>query len=192
MFDGSATRAYRPEDRTNPLGVYGRSKLLGEQAVLQQLGTRSVVIRTAWVYAATGKNFLLTMLRLMRERGAVRVVADQRGTPTSADSIARALWAIARREDIHGILHWTDTGDDTWYGFAGAIAEEAYAVGLLPALPSVTAIRTEDYPTRARRPANSMLDIEASAAALGFRPLPWRDNLRTTVATIAMAGRSGS
>jgi len=191
VFDGSATRAYRPEDRTNPLGVYGRSKLLGEQAVLQQLGTRSVVIRTAWVYAATGKNFLLTMLRLMRERGAVRVVADQRGTPTSADSIAHALWAIARREDIGGILHWTDSGNVTWYGFAEAIAEEAHAVGLLPKLPSMTAIRTEDYPTRAHRPANSVLDIEASVATLGFRPLPWRDNLRTTLATIAMAARSG-
>jgi dTDP-4-dehydrorhamnose reductase len=184
VFDGRGTRAYRPDDPPNPLSVYGRSKLQGEQSVSEILGDRALVLRTAWVYAAQGKNFLLTMLRLMRERGAVRVVADQRGTPTSADSIARVLWAIAERADLHGILHWTDAGEDTWYGFAMAIAEEAHRAGLLSTMPTVTPITTADYPTRAHRPANSVLDSSLSVAALGLTPSAWRVNLRATLGSI--------
>jgi len=105
VFDGRATEPYRPGDAPHPLSVYGRTKLAGEQAVLEVLAERAVVLRTAWVYAAQGKNFLLTMLRLMRERGAVRVVADQKGTPTAAASIARALWRIAELPRVHGVLH---------------------------------------------------------------------------------------
>jgi dTDP-4-dehydrorhamnose reductase len=192
VFDGRATSPYRPDDAPHPLSVYGRSKLQGEQAVTGELRERAVILRTAWVYAATGKNFLLTMLRLMRERGAVRVVADQRGTPTTADSIARALWSIAARPDLHGILHWTDAGSDSWHGFASAIAEEAHAAALLPALPRITAITTADYPTRAHRPASSVLDTASTIEALRITPLPWRTNLRTTLATIAAAQRRGA
>jgi dTDP-4-dehydrorhamnose reductase len=187
VFDGRASRAYRPEDPTNPLSAYGRTKLQGEVAVREALGERAVIVRTAWVYAPRGKNFLLTMLRLMRERGAVRVVADQRGTPTSAHSVATALWAIAQRPQIHGVVHWTDAGEDTWYGFARAIAEDACAAGTLQKRPEVTPITTADYPTRAHRPANSVLDISATVKLLGFAPAPWRENLRTTLATIAAA-----
>jgi dTDP-4-dehydrorhamnose reductase len=187
VFDGSGSRPYQPGDPTGPLSVYGRTKLLGEQAVLQILGTRAVVLRTAWVYAAKGKNFLLTMLRLMRERNAVRVVADQYGSPTSADSIAATIWAIARRPELHGILHWTDAGRATWYDFAVAIAEEGRAAGLLSAPAEVTAIMTADYPTAARRPANSELDTSETIAQLGIAPSPWRVSLRATLAHVKPA-----
>ncbi len=184
VFDGRASEPYRPADRTHPLSVYGRTKLLGETAVLEILGERAVVLRTAWVYAAQGKNFLLTMLRLMRERGAVRVVADQRGTPTAADSIARALWALAQRPDIHGIVHWTDAGTASWYDFALAIAEDGYAAGLLPNPAQVTAITTADYPTAAHRPANSVLDTRESILQIGLDPPRWRESLRATLGEI--------
>jgi dTDP-4-dehydrorhamnose reductase len=187
VFDGSGTEPYQPGDRTNPLSVYGRTKLAGEHAVLEMLRERAVVLRTAWVYAAQGKNFLLTMLRLMRERGVVRVVADQRGAPTSADSIASALWAMARRPKVQGILHWTDAGQASWYDFAVAIAEEARAAGLLSTPVEVIPITTADYPTPAHRPANSVLDSRASIAQLGLTPAPWRVNLRTTIASILPA-----
>jgi dTDP-4-dehydrorhamnose reductase len=185
VFDGAATEPHKPSDPTNPLSVYGRTKLLGEGAVLELLRERAVILRTAWVYAAQGKNFLLTMLRLMRARSPVRVVADQHGTPTAADSIARALWAIALRPDIHGILHWTDAGKATWYDFAVAIAEEGRAAGLLSTQVKVTPITTADYPTRAHRPVNSVLDIRESIAQLALTPSPWRVNLRATLAKLA-------
>jgi dTDP-4-dehydrorhamnose reductase len=192
VFDGRATGPYHPDDRPNPLNVYGRTKLEGEVAVRELLNERAVVLRTAWVYAPQGKNFLLTMLRLMRERGTVRVVADQRGTPTAAQSIATTLWAIARRPDIHGILHWTSAGVTSWYGFASRIADDAHTIGLLPSRPEVTPITTAEYPTRARRPANSVLDISATAELLGIAPAAWEEDVRATLATIATTGRRGS
>lgn len=187
VFDGRIERAYLPEDPPNPLSVYGRSKLQGEHAVLESLGERAVILRTAWVYAEHGSNFLLTMLRLMRERGAVRVVADQRGTPTAARSVATTLWMIAQRPDIHGILHWTDQGTDSWFGFATAIGEDARAAGLLSIAPQVTPITTAEYPTRAHRPANSVLDTRATIDQLGITASHWRDNLRSTLDIISAA-----
>jgi dTDP-4-dehydrorhamnose reductase len=184
VFDGRDAEPYKPDDPPHPLSVYGRTKLAGEQAVLAALGARAVVLRTAWVYAPEGKNFLLTMLRLMRERGAVRVVADQKGTPTAAASIARALWRIAERPGVRGILHWTDDGVASWYEFACAIAEDALAAGLLPQAAQVTPISTADYPTAAHRQANSMLDTRNSAALLGITPEHWRHSLRATLAQL--------
>jgi dTDP-4-dehydrorhamnose reductase len=187
VFDGGSAEPYGPADPTHPLSVYGRGKLLGEQAVMEILADRGVILRTAWVYAAQGKNFLLTMLRLMRERGAVRVVADQFGSPTSADSIARALWVIAGHPEVHGVLHWTDAGKTTWYDFARAIAEEGAAAGILPPAIEVTAITTAQYPTAARRPASSVLDTRRSVEILGIAPPPWRAQLRATLARLASA-----
>jgi len=184
VFDGRASEPYQPGDPPNPLSVYGVTKLAGEQAVLEVLADRAVVLRTAWVYAARGRNFLLTMLRLMLERGAVRVVADQRGTPTAAASIARALWRIADLPRVHGLLHWTDGGVASWYEFASAIAEDALAAGLLPHAVQVTPITTADYPTAAHRPANSVLDTRDSVAQLGITPAHWRRNLRATLAEL--------
>ena len=185
VFDGRGSAPRRPDDPTGPLSVYGRSKLAGERAVLELLGNRAVVLRTAWVYAAAGSNFVLTMLRLMRERGAVRVVSDQRGSPTAAASVARALWRAAALPEAHGVLHWTDAGTTNWYEFACAIAADAQAEGLLARAPEVTPITTAEYPTPAPRPLNSTLDLTASATQLGMRPVPWRDNLRTTLRALA-------
>ncbi len=181
VFDGRSTVPYKPDDLTNPVSVYGRTKRLGEQAVIEILRERAVVLRTAWVYAPRGKNFLLTMLRLMRERPEVRIVADQQGTPTTAQSIAGALWSIAQRPDIHAIVHWTDGGSATWHEFAVAIAEEARSAGLLCAAVQVTPITTQEHPTPAQRPRNSLLDCCDLIATLRITPRPWRTNLRTVL-----------
>jgi dTDP-4-dehydrorhamnose reductase len=188
VFDGRGSEPYRPGDLPNPLSVYGRTKLAGEQAVLGILGKRAVVLRTAWVHAAQGRNFVRTTLRLMRERGAVSVVIDQRGTPTAAASVAHALWRIAELEQVHGILHWTDDGVATRYEFARAIAEDALAAGLLSQPVQVISISTADYPTVAHRPAYSVLDTRASSAQLGFKPEHWRAGLRATLADIVAGG----
>ena len=184
VFDGLGSHPHRPGDPTNPVSVYGKTKLTGERAVLEVLADRGVVLRTAWIYAAEGRNFLLTMLRLMRERDAVRVVADQRGSPTAAASVARAIWRIVELPAIHGVLHWTDAGAASWYDFACAIAEEALAAGVLEKPATVSPITTADYPTPARRPMNSVLDLRESIVRLKLRPTPWRDNLRATLCAL--------
>ncbi len=153
VFDGTASVPYRPDSATHPLSVYGRTKRDGELAVLEALPERSTIVRTAWVYAATGANFLRTMLRIMRANGCARVVADQVGTPTAARSLAETLWRIAANPEIRGLHHWTDAGVASWYDFAVAIAEEGAPLGLLPPESTVTPITTADYPTPARRPA---------------------------------------
>ncbi len=178
VFDGSASTAYRPDSPTGPLNVYGRTKLAGEQAVRSILPDRSLIVRTSWVYAAQGNNFMRTMLRLMQAKGHVRVVADQIGTPTAAISLARALWALAYRSDLSGLYHWTDAGVASWYDFAVAIAEEGSAAGLLPASVGIDPITTLEYPTAARRPAFSVLDSRATVAALALTPQHWRAALR--------------
>jgi dTDP-4-dehydrorhamnose reductase len=184
VFAGTGSRPYAPEDPPDPQSVYGATKLAGERAVLAPLGARAAVIRTAWVYAAQGRNFLLTMLRLMRERDEVTVVSDQVGTPTSAGSVARAAWAIAAREDVQGLLHWTDEGTATWFDFAVAIQEEALRLGLLRRAVKVRPILTEDYPTPARRPKYSVLDCSLARTATGLTPDHWRAELRRTMAEI--------
>jgi dTDP-4-dehydrorhamnose reductase len=184
VFDGRAAEPYKPGDPPHPLSVYGRTKLAGEQAVLGVLGKRAVVLRTAWVYSTRGRNFLVTMLQSMRQHGVVRVVADQKGSPTAAFSIARAIWRIAELPQARGILHWSDEGAASRYEFACAIAEDALDAGLLPQPAQVTAIPTADYPTAARRPANSVLDTSECVVQLGIGPQHWRVNLRATLAQI--------
>jgi dTDP-4-dehydrorhamnose reductase len=186
VFDGAASMPYRPEAATNPLSVYGKTKREGELAVLEALPECSVIVRTTWVYAAVGANFLRTMLRLMRANGSVRVVADQVGTPTAARALAEVLWQIAGYPEIRGIHHWTDAGVASWYDFAAAIAEEGAALGLLPPEVTVTPITTADYPTPARRPAYSVLD-KRSLAAYGLSPIHWRKRLRAVLKEIPSA-----
>jgi dTDP-4-dehydrorhamnose reductase len=183
VFDGAASTPYRPESATNPLGVYGKTKRDGELAVLDALPERSVTVRTAWVYAPLGANFVRTMLRIMRANGAARVVADQVGTPTAARSLAEVLWHIAANAEIRGIHHWTDAGVASWYDFAVAIAEEGARLGLLPPDVAVTPITTADYPTPARRPGYSVLD-KRSLAAFGLSPIHWRKRLRAVLEEI--------
>ncbi|HTT03868.1 MAG TPA: dTDP-4-dehydrorhamnose reductase [Steroidobacteraceae bacterium] len=191
VFDGTSRAPYRPEDVPNPMSVYGRSKLQGERAVVEVLGQRALILRTAWVYAPQGHNFVLTMLRLMRERGEVRVVADQFGSPTAAESVARAVWASLARPPGPRILHWTDAGVCSWYQFAEAIAREGLAAGLLERPARVTPISTAEYPTAARRPPYSVLDLTATAAALGLTPRPWPDALRSTLQGLRLGTSPG-
>jgi dTDP-4-dehydrorhamnose reductase len=186
VFDGAAGVPYRPDSATNPLSVYGRTKLDGERTVLEALPERSAIVRTAWVYAAAGANFLRTMLRIMRANGSVRVVADQVGTPTAARFLAETLWRIAADSEIRGIHHWTDAGVASWYDFAVAIAEEGGQLGLLPPDIGVTPITTAEYPTPARRPAYSVLD-KRSLAPYGLVPIHWRRRLRAVMRQIPSA-----
>ena len=178
VFDGQSNRAYLPADQTNPLSVYGVSKLGGERHVLAAEGS-GIVLRTAWVYAAAGRNFVLTMLRLMREKEQLSVVCDQIGTPTWAAGIAAAIWGLIEVQAPGGIYHWTDLGVASWYDFAVAIQDEAVARGLLGRAVPITPIPSAAYPTRARRPAFSVLDTAATRALIKIPARHWRHNLRT-------------
>lgn len=182
VFDGRAADPIPPDAVPAPLGVYGATKLSGERRV-QAAHPAPLIVRTAWVYAAVGNNFVHTMLRLMRERPEVRVVSDQVGTPTHADSLARAIWALDAA-GATGIHHWTDAGVASWYDFAVAIHDEALALGLLERPVPVVPIRTSDYPTPARRPAMSVLDKGSSWAITG-PAAHWRAELRLALRAIA-------
>ena len=186
VFDGERSRPYRPEAEPHPLGVYGRTKAAGEREVLR-LGAGALVLRTAWVYASHGHNFVRRMLALMGEGEPITVVCDQVGTPTWARSLARAVWAAADRPGATGILHWTDAGVASWYDFAVAIRDEALALGLLPRAVPVRPVGTAEYPAAARRPAFSVLDTSAARAALGLEPEHWRTHLRLMLRELAGA-----
>lgn len=177
VFDGTQSSPYLPTDQTNPLGVYGATKLAGEQQALAVYPAGMAVVRTAWLYSAFGNNFVTTMLRLMTERESIGVVADQTGTPTWGRSLAEALWRMCHLRP-KGIHHWTDAGVASWYDFAVAIQEEGLSLGLLTREISIKPINTIDYPTPARRPAYSVLDKSETWAALGMTPLHWREGLR--------------
>jgi dTDP-4-dehydrorhamnose reductase len=160
--------------------VYGRTKLQGEQAVARALPAHSTVVRTSWLYAAEGRNFLTTMLRLMASRPQLTVVGDQIGAPTSAVGLAQVLWAITRRR-VAGVYHWCDSGVASWYDFAVAIAEEAVSAGVLASSPPIVPISSADYPTAARRPPCSLLDKRDTERLLGVTALHWRRALRETL-----------
>jgi dTDP-4-dehydrorhamnose reductase len=177
VFDGNSARAWHPADPRNPLSAYGRTKAAGEDAA----GDGALIVRTSWVYAAGGGNFVRTMLRLMAERDEVRVVADQIGAPTWASGLAQTLWALAAK-GATGLFHHSDAGVASWYDFAVAIQEEALAAGLLDRAVPIHPITTADYPTPATRPAFSLLDCGATRAFIGDAPVHWRSNLRRMLA----------
>ncbi|KAB2919098.1 MAG: dTDP-4-dehydrorhamnose reductase [Hyphomicrobiaceae bacterium] len=189
VFDGTKQGAYVEDDPVGPTGVYGRSKLEGEIAVAAA-NPQHVILRTAWVYSAHGHNFLKTIVRLARERPELRVVVDQRGNPTYAPHLADAILAIAaqlRAEPAAakrwGIYHAAGTGDTSWYEFASAIIAAAGPLGV-PQVP-VKAISTSDYPTPARRPANSCLDCSKLARIFGVRLPSWRQGVAECIARLA-------
>jgi dTDP-4-dehydrorhamnose reductase len=175
VFDGSQSRPYREDDTPNPLGVYGRSKLEGEQAVREALPD-AVILRTAWVYGVHGHNFVRTMLRLAGEGRPLRVVDDQTGSPTWAHDIAGAITALLQA-GAAGLFHYTSAGSVSWCGFAGAILSEAAQAGFDIRTQTVEPITTADYPTPARRPAYSVLDTGKIQAELGLSIPAWRDSL---------------
>ncbi len=183
VFDGTASTPYAPDAPRNPQSAYGRTKAEGEDC----LRAEDLLVRTAWVYEAGGANFVRTMIRLMKERDELRVVADQVGAPTWATGLARTIWALVEK-GATGTFHHSDDGVATWYEFAVAIAEEAHALGLIPRIPAIHAITTAEYPTPARRPAFSLLDCSKTRALIGDTPVAWRDNLRLMLKEEAKLG----
>jgi dTDP-4-dehydrorhamnose reductase len=200
VFDGAGTKPYCEDDPTAPLGVYGRTKLAGEDA-LRASGCDHLILRTAWVFAARGHNFLRTMLRLARERDELRIVDDQHGAPTTAGTIATATaqalslwlsWDEQSRDAALGTYHLCAGGDCSWFEFARAIVTSANRAGLIGRVPAVVPIATADYPTRARRPAWSVLDTTKIRTAFGLNLPRWEQGLDAVIGELAEAGRQDS
>nr|WP_314484245.1 dTDP-4-dehydrorhamnose reductase [uncultured Kingella sp.] len=178
VFDGKGETPYRESDATAPQSVYGQTKLDGETAALTAC-PRTIILRTAWVFGEHGNNFVKTMLRLGRERDTLGIVADQFGSPTYAGDIAAALIQIAQhiaaeQPTEYGVYHFSGSPYTSWYGFASEIFRRAAAQNLLPRAPALNAIATSDYPTPAKRPANSRLDCSKIQAAFGIAPSDWQ------------------
>ncbi|MCC4614616.1 dTDP-4-dehydrorhamnose reductase [Xanthomonas campestris pv. asclepiadis] len=188
VFDGRGSAPYTEDAPTSPLGVYGETKLAGEEAI-RASGAQHLILRTAWVYASHGANFLRTMLRVGAEREELRVVADQVGTPTPATLIADVTAQLLRqrRPDTSGTWHLTAAGQTSWHGFAEAIFQEAVSAGLLSRAPRVVPIPTVDYPTPAQRPAYSRLSIDKLQRDFDIVLPDWRVGLQRVVAEIAAA-----
>lgn len=178
VFDGSQSHPYQETDPTNPIGVYGRSKLAGEEAI-QQVGGDYIIVRTAWVYGVGGVgNFVKTMLRLGSSRDELRVVTDQVGSPTWTKDLAEAIVCMVQNSPESGIYHYTNSGVCSWYDFAIAIFEEAAALGFPLQVQRVVPITTAEYPTPAKRPAYSVLSHRKISAVMGTHPPHWRQSLR--------------
>lgn len=186
VFDGSKGSPWTPSDPTRPLGIYGRSKLEGEERVRRELKDLALILRTSWLYSACGNNFVKTMLRLMREKEFLGVVSDQIGSPTWANTLARAIWRIIQAGAPSGIYHWSDAGAASWYDFAVAIQEEGIQAGLLESKIPIRPIRTSEYPTPARRPSNSVLDQSSTWETFDLRPMHWRQALRDMLRELAL------
>ncbi len=190
VFDGTKDSPYTEDDPTGPTGVYGASKLAGEQAVLES-GARAAILRTAWVYNATGKNFVRTMLNVAQKTDTLRVVADQHGCPTHAGDLADAILALAARmtagwqPSYAGVFHAAGSGSTSWHGFAKAIFAAAARHGRPE--PTVNPITTAEYPTPARRPANSRLDCSKLARVFDVTLPAWQPSLVRTVDAIVTA-----
>lgn len=181
VFDGTATEPYKETDPVGPTGVYGASKLAGEQA-LANSGAKNIILRTSWVFGAEGNNFVKTMLRLGKGREMLGVVADQHGCPTSAASIANVLWQLVKKYTVEnelpwGIYHFCNSPATTWYGFACAIFKQAVEAGMLEKEPIVNAITTTDYPTPAKRPIWSVLDTKKIQRVINCDNCLWKSEL---------------
>lgn len=182
VFEGTGSGEYKEDDKTNPQGVYGQTKLAGEIAV-QQANSRSIILRTAWVFGEHGHNFVKTMLRLAKDRDSLGIVGDQFGGPTYAGDIAKALIEIANqilagKEDAFGVYHFTGKPYVSWYEFAKAIFAEAELQNILEKSPLVNSIATSDYPTPAKRPANSRLDLTKIKQVFNIEPSDWQVALK--------------
>jgi len=183
VFDGIKTTPYREDDRTNPLGVYGKSKLAGEEAI-REICQEYIIIRTSWLYGTHGRNFVKTILRLAGEREVLSVVDDQMGSPTWTVDLARVITRMAESikgalaPPLFGLYHYSDEGVISWYDFATAILEEAHSLGIQLKCGSVEPIPTAAYPTPAARPAYSALDTAKIKKTLALEIPHWRISLR--------------
>lgn len=180
VFDGKACSPYLVDAPTEPDGYYGKTKRDGDVKVQEILDDAAFIIRTSWLYSAHGTNFVKTMLRFMKEREELGIIADQVGTPTWANSLANAVWQAVDK-NITGMHHWSDAGVASWYDFAYAIMEEGVAAGLLDKTITINAITTADYPTPASRPCYSVLDKTTTWQALGIKSEHWRVALRKMI-----------
>lgn len=177
VFGQTAATPIPTDAPTDPVSIYGKSKLAGEKRLQEMMPGESLIVRTAWVYSSFGNNFVKTMLRLMSERDELGVIADQVGSPTSANGLATAIWrALEKRSS--GIMHWTGAGVASWYDFAQAIMEEGVALGLLEKPVFINPLRTDQYPTPAARPPYSVLETTVTRAELELKPVHWREELR--------------
>ena len=177
VFDGRKSSPLGPEDKVAPLNVYGASKLEGEKAVLRH--SQHYIVRTGWVYAEHGENFVKTMLRLGGDRSELRVVVDQIGTPTYALNLAEMIWILLSQRPSIQIFHFSDAGVASWYDFAEAIFAEAEALSLIDKKPLLKPITTDEYPTPAKRPSFSVLDKSLTWSTLPVVPIHWRHALQT-------------
>jgi dTDP-4-dehydrorhamnose reductase len=180
VFDGGAKVPYEPSARPAPLSVYGASKLGGERRVLEILGDDALILRTAWLYDDFEKNFVGTMLRLMREKPFLTVVADQYGTPTHVSSLAGAIFK-AIECGLSGIHHWTDGGETSWHGFAVEIQRQGLAQGLLSQEKEIRPVSSEEYKTAAVRPKYSVLSKQSFMGETGLEPQPWQLLLEASI-----------
>jgi dTDP-4-dehydrorhamnose reductase len=184
VFNGEGRSPYKPDARTDPVSVYGRTKLAGEAAV-QEENPNHVIVRTSWVFSHRGSNFVRTMLRLGAERDELRVVEDQVGRPTSAADLASALLivarAIAENPALAGVYHFANAGETSWFGFAQGIFEHARALGERHT-PRIVPIPTSEFPNPARRPSYSVLDTASFSERFGVEPRSWQSAVRDTVA----------
>ncbi len=177
VFDGNSSSSYVPTDSTNPINIYGKSKLAGELQILHTLGQDTLIIRTGWVYSAHGQNFVKTMLRLMSERQKIQVIDDQVGSPTWAGELAMVI-GLAIEKDARGLFHWTDAGVASWYDFANAILRNSRRLNILKNEIDIIPISTDEYPTKAQRPKNSVMCKRSIRSALDYRGRHWRETLK--------------
>jgi dTDP-4-dehydrorhamnose reductase len=197
VFDGMASAPYVETDATGPVSVYGASKLAGERA-LAESGVGHVIFRTSWVYGGSGKNFLLTILKLARERETLRVVGDQHGAPTWSRDLAKMAAAVIGRceagaegrelaealAEMGGVYHAAGAGETTWHGFAVEAVRLRRAREPRVRLAEIEAITTEEYPTPAKRPRSSRMDCGRLADRFGWRMMNWQDSVREVVAEL--------
>jgi dTDP-4-dehydrorhamnose reductase len=199
VFDGSKQGAYFETDAPNPMNVYGKSKLAGDEAI-QSSGCKYLILRTSWVYAARGNNFLLTMLRLAGERAELRIVDDQTGAPTSSECIAQATAGILAQllsptsnglDGRDGIYNLTNAGETTWFGFAQSLLNKA-AGTMGTNIPKLIPIPTSEFPRPARRPANSRLSCQRIEEAFGVRMPHWKEALSLVLESLRQDPSSSS
>jgi len=199
VFDGSGERPWREQDTPQPLSVYGATKFAGEELVRAARGPH-LVVRTSWVYAAEGRNFLRTVTRLAAEREELRIVNDQIGVPTSARMIGDTIGQLlsAGSADLSGsfaaadgFVHLAATGETSWHGFASAIVDGLRARGVKLKVSTILPIATDDYPTKAKRPRNSRLALERLARVFGITTPPWENVLDRELDELARKGLAG-
>ena len=186
VFDGSKTEPYLPDDKTNPLGVYGQTKVRGERHILKRLPDNGVIIRTSWLYSEFGSNFVRTMINLMSKEAEINVVDDQIGSPTSTYSLSKVLMRLIERKDVSGIFHWCDGGSISWHKFAEHIRNSALNQGILQRKSRLRPILTSEYPTKAKRPKYSVLDRSGIVDQMNIDRTEWKSELDKVISKIAI------